>query len=184
VKNAKPIKKVKHNNMIYHLFREEEEGLICVKVDLGQLSAATNHPMLTQLGRGGIKPDGTFSGILTMKDKDGQYLHPNTRGSFVMKLLIDTELETGKVFRQSKSTWVDGPGVADNLDKFNEGLANGLNESEAALQTWSANWLKTNHGFNAVRDINGVFEEIENEAGKKYKHYSKVVVFFYRDDAS
>lgn len=182
MKHTKPIKKVEHNDMIYHLFREEEEGLVCIKVDLGQLSAATNHPMLTQLGRGGIKPDGTFSGILTMKDKDGNYLHPNTRGRFVMKLLIDTELEAGKVLKQSKSTWVQGPGVSDNLDKFNEGLANGLEENEAALQTWSANWLKANHGFNAVRNIHGVCEEVENEAGKKYKQYSEVVMFFYKND--
>ncbi|OJJ19061.1 hypothetical protein BKI52_19775 [marine bacterium AO1-C] len=184
MKHIKPIKEVKHNDIVYHLFREEEEGLVCIKVDLGHLSAATHHPMLTQVGRGGIKPDGTFTGILTMKDKDGKYLHPNTRGSFVMKLLIDTELETGKTFKQSKSLWVHGAGVSDNLDKFNEGLAKGLNEKEAALQTWSGQWLKAHHGFNAVKDLHGTFQEEKNETGKSYKHYTEVVMFFYKDDQS
>lgn len=177
-----PIKKVKHNDMLYHVFREKEEGLVCVKVDLGHFSAATHHPMLTQLGRGGIKPDGTFTGILTLKDKDGNYLHPNTRGRFVMKLLIDTELEAGKVFKQSKSLWVHGNGISDNLDQFNAGLANGLSESEAALQTWSGQWLQTHRGFNATRNIHGVYHEELNQDGKPYKHYTEVVIFFYKDD--
>lgn len=170
------IKKVNYRNLEYHVLRDAEDRVF-VKVDLGQFSALTKRPMLTQLGRGRINEEGTFSGMLTMKDREGNYLHPELRGSFVLKLLIATERENGKELQSFKSTWVAGAGISDNLEMLNAGLAQGLQEQEAALQTWTGQWLQKNHGFNKVLEIKGTFT-IRQKANISYKHFTEVTALF------
>lgn len=171
------INKATFKDIVYHIFRDEE-GLLFVKFDNGHLSAATGRPILKQLGKGSIKDDGTFTGMLTMKDKHGNYLDPNIRGGYVLHLLIENELSMGKKFERFKSTWVAGRGVSDNLDMFNQGLAQGLNEPEAARQTWTGQWLKKHYQFNQASDIKGQYTLEPNTQGVLCKYYTEVTVIF------
>lgn len=163
--------------IVYHVFRDEG-GLLFVKFDNGHLSAATGRPILKQLGKGSIKDDGTFTGMLTMKDKHGNYLDPHIRGGYVLSLLIDHELDAGKKLERFKSTWVAGGGVSDNLDLFNQGLAQGLSEPEAALQTWTGRWLTKHYNFNQASHIKGNYTLEPNPQGVLCKHYTEVTVVF------
>lgn len=173
------IKKITYRKILYQVFRDSE-GLLFVKFDNGHVSAATGRPMLKQLGKGSIKADGTFTGILTMKDKHGNYLSPHTRGSYVLRLLIDTEIAAGKEFKCFKSTWVAGRGVADNLHKFNEGLAQGMPAPAAALQTWTGQWLQKHYGFSKAGRIKGKYTTKEDVWGREHKHYTEITVVFER----
>ncbi|EAY27021.1 hypothetical protein [Microscilla marina] len=171
------IDKATSKGIIYHVFRDEE-GLLFVKFDNGHLSAATGRPILKQLGKGSIKDDGTFTGILTMKDKHGHYLDPHVRGSYVLRLLIDTEINSGKNFERFKSTWVAGSGISDNLNTFNKGLAQELSEPEAARQTWTGQWLKKNYDFEQVHHVKGQYTLAPNINGTPCRHYTEVTVVF------
>jgi len=115
-----------------------------------------------------------------MKDKNGNYLHPKLRGSFVLKLLIDTEIEAGKNFNTFKALWVNSDAVKDNLNAFNKSLEKGLDEIEAAKTTWTANFLKDNYQFTSasIDSTNSHYTLVERTDGSSYKQYTEVTVLF------
>ena len=149
------INKVKYKNIEYHVFRDKEGGLF-VKFDNGGIMPS-GKPKLKTLGRGSIKEDGVFGGQLTMKNqKTGEYWHPDIRGSFVLKTLIDTEIAAGKSFKVFKASWNEN--LSDNLQAFNKGLQQGLSKAEAAKRTWTGQWLDKNYKLDKLTDddISGI----------------------------
>ncbi|OJJ19678.1 hypothetical protein BKI52_19290 [marine bacterium AO1-C] len=149
------INKVKYKNIEYHVFRDKEGGLF-VKFDNGGVMPS-GKPKLKTLGRGSIKEDGVFGGQLTMKNqKTGEYWHPDIRGSFVLKTLIDTEIAAGKSFKVFKASWNEN--LSDNLQAFNKGLRQGLSKAEAAKRTWTGQWLDKNYKLDKLTDddISGI----------------------------
>ncbi|WP_157558645.1 toxin glutamine deamidase domain-containing protein [Microscilla marina] len=164
-KKMELIHKVTYKSIDYQVFRNRE-GSVFIKFDNGGVSAATGKPKLKTLGRGSIK-DGVFDGQLTMKNqKTGKYWHPDIRGSFVLKTLIDTEIAAGKQFKAFKASW--NQNLSDNLDNFNAALQQGLSKAEAAKKTWTGIWLDKNYKLGKITDDD--FSGIMNPDGITYQN--------------